>query len=89
MTITFVGGAYTATTVTYWKDLAAKFEAANPGYKVNIQIIDWTNIDQQVATMIQNIAPIAVRAHDRLMLPDATGTPVKLKSQTCSGKPSS
>jgi hypothetical protein len=34
----------------------------------------------QVATLIKNIAPIAVRAHDRLMLPDATGTPVKLKS---------
>jgi photosystem II stability/assembly factor-like uncharacterized protein len=34
----------------------------------------------QVATMIQNIAGIAVRGHDRLMLPDASGTPVKLKS---------
>jgi multiple sugar transport system substrate-binding protein len=52
-TITFVGGAYTSTTAAYWKDLAAKFEAANPGYKVNVQIIDWNNIDQQVATMIQ------------------------------------
>ena len=52
-TITFVGGAYTSTTAAYWKDLASKFEAANPGYKVNVQIIDWNNIDQQVATMIQ------------------------------------
>jgi multiple sugar transport system substrate-binding protein len=52
-TITFVGGGYTDTTEAYWKDLASKFEAANPGYKVNIQIIDWNNIDQQVATMIQ------------------------------------
>ena len=52
-TITFVGGAYTSTTAAYWKDLAGKFEAANPGYKVNVQIIDWNNIDQQVATMIQ------------------------------------
>jgi multiple sugar transport system substrate-binding protein len=52
-TITFVGGAYTSTTAAYWKDLATKFEAANPGYKVNVNIIDWNNIDQQVATMIQ------------------------------------
>ncbi len=52
-TITFVGGAYTDTTEDYWKDLATKFEAANPGYTVNVQIIDWNNIDQQVATMIQ------------------------------------
>lgn len=52
-TITFVGGAYTQTTVDYWTTLAAAFEEKNPGYKVNVQIIDWNNIDQQVATMIQ------------------------------------
>jgi multiple sugar transport system substrate-binding protein len=52
-TISFVGGAYTGTTEAYWKDLAGKFEAANPGYKVNIRIIDWNNLDQQVSTMIQ------------------------------------
>ncbi len=52
-TITFVGGAYTTTTEAYWKDLATAFTAANPGYTVNVQVIDWNNIDQQVATMIQ------------------------------------
>jgi multiple sugar transport system substrate-binding protein len=52
-TINFVGGAYTGTTEAYWKDLAGKFEAANPGYTVNVRIIDWNNIDQQVSTMIQ------------------------------------
>ena len=51
--ITFVGGAYTSTTEDYWKNLAAKFAEANPGYTVDVQIIDWNNIDQQVATMIQ------------------------------------
>lgn len=51
--ITFVGGAYTSTTEDYWKNLAAKFGAANPGYSVDVQIVDWNNIDQQVATMIQ------------------------------------
>ena len=34
----------------------------------------------QVVKMIENYASIALRSHDRLMLPDATGTPVKLKS---------
>jgi multiple sugar transport system substrate-binding protein len=52
-TITLVAGAYTSTTQAYWKDLATKFAAANPGYTVNVQVIDWNNIDQQVATMIQ------------------------------------
>ena len=51
--ITFVGGAYTTTTEAYWKDLATKFAAANAGYSVNVQVIDWNNIDQKVATMIQ------------------------------------
>jgi multiple sugar transport system substrate-binding protein len=51
--ITFVGGAYTSTTQAYWQDLATKFQAANPGYTVKVQIIDWNDIDQQVATMIQ------------------------------------
>ncbi|WP_159500907.1 extracellular solute-binding protein [Microbacterium sp. 18062] len=51
--ITFVGGAYTSTTEDYWKDLAARFADANPGYTVDVQIIDWNNIDQRVATMIQ------------------------------------
>ena len=34
----------------------------------------------QVVQMITRIAPIALRSHDDLMLPDATGTPVTLKS---------
>lgn len=51
--ITFVGGAYTSTTQAYWENLATKFEAANPGYTVDVRTIDWNNIDQQVATMIQ------------------------------------
>ena len=38
------------------------------------------DLANQVVKMIQNYASMAMRAHDRLMLPDATGTPVKLKS---------
>lgn len=38
------------------------------------------DLANQVVKMIQNYAAMAMRAHDRLMLPDASGTPVKLKS---------
>ncbi|GII85192.1 solute-binding protein [Sphaerisporangium siamense] len=51
--ITFVAGSYTSTTAAFWKDLIGKFEGANPGFKVKLQIVDWNNIDQQVATLIQ------------------------------------
>lgn len=51
--ITFIGGAYTDTTLDYWQSLSASFAEANPGYTVDVQVIDWNNFDQQIATMIQ------------------------------------
>ena len=38
------------------------------------------DLGKQVVDMITRIAPIALRAHDELRLPDASGTPVTLKS---------
>ena len=38
------------------------------------------DLPNQVIEMITRMAGIALRAHDELMLPDATGTPVTLKS---------
>ena len=38
------------------------------------------DLPDQVVQMITRIAGIALRSHDELMLPDATGTPVTLKS---------
>jgi photosystem II stability/assembly factor-like uncharacterized protein len=38
------------------------------------------DLPSQVEQMITRIAGIALRSHDELMLPDATGTPVTLKS---------
>jgi photosystem II stability/assembly factor-like uncharacterized protein len=38
------------------------------------------DLPSQVVQMITRMAGIALRAHDELMLPDATGTPVTLKS---------
>ncbi|WP_408607454.1 extracellular solute-binding protein [Kitasatospora mediocidica] len=38
----------------YWNDLAKAFEAANPTIKVDVQVINWNDIDKQVKTMIQS-----------------------------------
>ncbi|MGW4895816.1 extracellular solute-binding protein [Kitasatospora sp. NPDC004240] len=39
---------------TYWDGVAAAFTAANPGIKVDVQVINWNDIDKQVKTMIQS-----------------------------------
>src|SRR5690606_21737600 len=38
----------------FWKGVVDEFEAANPDIKVDVQVINWNDIDKQVATMIQN-----------------------------------
>ncbi|MFD7415918.1 extracellular solute-binding protein [Kitasatospora purpeofusca] len=38
----------------YWKDVADRFTAANPKIKVDVQVINWNDIDSQVKTMIQS-----------------------------------
>ncbi|MGW2930047.1 extracellular solute-binding protein [Streptomyces fungicidicus] len=38
----------------YWKDVAGRFEAANPKIKVDVQVINWNDIDSQVKTMVQS-----------------------------------
>ncbi|MFE2722249.1 extracellular solute-binding protein [Kitasatospora sp. NPDC059327] len=39
---------------TYWNDVAQRFTAANPKIKVDVQVINWNDIDSQVKTMIQS-----------------------------------
>ncbi|WP_336216856.1 extracellular solute-binding protein [Nonomuraea sp. LPB2021202275-12-8] len=39
---------------TFWKGVVDEFQAANPNIKVDVQVINWNDIDKQVATMIQN-----------------------------------
>lgn len=51
-TITFVAAEYSAGVEPYWQELITEFEDANPGYKVDLQVINWNDIDQQVATLI-------------------------------------
>ncbi|GAA1229324.1 extracellular solute-binding protein [Kitasatospora nipponensis] len=38
----------------YWNDVVKGFEAANPKIKVDVQVINWNDIDKQVKTMIQS-----------------------------------
>ncbi|OPC82425.1 ABC transporter substrate-binding protein [Embleya scabrispora] len=38
----------------YWNGVISSFNAKYPGIKVNLQVINWDDIDKQVATMVQN-----------------------------------
>ncbi|AXI78220.1 extracellular solute-binding protein [Peterkaempfera bronchialis] len=38
----------------YWDDVAKRFHAANPKIAVDVQVINWNDIDKQVKTMIQS-----------------------------------
>lgn len=38
----------------YWEDVAKRFGDANPKIKVDVQVINWNDIDSQVKTMIQS-----------------------------------
>lgn len=38
----------------YWKDVAKRFEDKHSGIKVDVQVINWNDIDSQVKTMIQS-----------------------------------
>ncbi|MFI6151246.1 extracellular solute-binding protein [Kitasatospora sp. NPDC051170] len=38
----------------YWNSLATAFTTANPGIKVDVQVVNWNDIDKQVRTMIQS-----------------------------------
>lgn len=53
-TITFVAAEYSDKTEPYWKDLIGKFEKANPGLKVDLQVISWDDIDGHVQNLVLN-----------------------------------
>ncbi|MFI6602688.1 extracellular solute-binding protein [Nonomuraea sp. NPDC050536] len=38
----------------FWKSVVDEFQAQNPNIKVDVQVINWNDIDKQVATMVQN-----------------------------------
>ncbi|MFE0156705.1 extracellular solute-binding protein [Nonomuraea sp. NPDC059007] len=51
--IKLVVAQYTEGTRPYWDELIKSFEAAHPGKNVDLQVIDWGNLQSQVNTMVQ------------------------------------
>ncbi|MGH3520864.1 MAG: extracellular solute-binding protein [Haloechinothrix sp.] len=52
-TITFVAAEYSTNTAPYWRELIKDFEAANQGLRVDLQVVNWNDIDQRVKTLVQ------------------------------------
>ncbi len=52
--ITLVAADYdgNGATQAFWNDLAKTFQAANADIKVNVQIVNWNDINQKVATLV-------------------------------------
>ncbi|MFF9644220.1 extracellular solute-binding protein [Kitasatospora aureofaciens] len=57
-TIKFVAADYGSNgqnpTQEYWQGVISAFEQQNPKIKVDLQVINWNDIDTQVKTMVQN-----------------------------------
>jgi multiple sugar transport system substrate-binding protein len=51
--IKLVVASYSDKTQPYWQDLIASFRQEHPGVQVDLQVIDWNHITQQVNTMVQ------------------------------------
>ena len=50
--INFLGAQYSDKTEPYLKQVCADFEAANPGIKVNLEIVGWDNISARATALI-------------------------------------
>ncbi|MGW8885943.1 extracellular solute-binding protein [Streptomyces sp. NPDC055749] len=48
------GDKATNSSAGYWEDVAKRFTAANPQIQVDVQVVNWNDIDAQVKTMIQS-----------------------------------
>ncbi|WP_368666554.1 extracellular solute-binding protein [Kitasatospora sp. MBT63] len=46
------GDTEATSTTHYWDDLVARFHATNPGFKVSVEVVPWTDIDKRVADLI-------------------------------------
>ncbi|MEU5877522.1 extracellular solute-binding protein [Spirillospora sp. NPDC047279] len=52
-TIKFVAAIYDDNTKGFWDGLIKDFEAKNSGYKVQLEMVDWTQMDAKVKTYVQ------------------------------------
>ncbi len=76
-TIKFMAAEYSSGTKPYWDGVKKNFEAANPGYQVDIEVVNWEQIDQKVKTLVQtrqqpdvlNLNKFADFARDELLYP--------------------
>lgn len=50
--INFLGAQYSDKTEPYLKQVCADFEAANPGIKVNLEIVGWDNISSRATALV-------------------------------------
>ncbi|MFD7644997.1 extracellular solute-binding protein [Kitasatospora sp. NPDC059795] len=46
------GDNETNSSAIYWNDLARRFEAANSGIKIHVDVVGWTDIDKHLADLI-------------------------------------
>lgn len=53
-TISFVAAEYSDKTKPYWENLISEFEKDNPGLKVDLQVINWDDIDGHVQNLVLN-----------------------------------
>ncbi|TDD32277.1 extracellular solute-binding protein [Actinomadura sp. KC06] len=51
--IKFVAAIYGSKTKPYWDALIKEFESKNSGYRVNLEMVDWTQMDAKVKTYVQ------------------------------------
>jgi multiple sugar transport system substrate-binding protein len=85
--ITFLAADYSDLTKPYWVDLIKKFEKANPGSKVNLQVVSWDDINQKVTTLVStnqqpdilNLDAYANFAGDKLLMPVSQVTSPQLQ----------
>jgi multiple sugar transport system substrate-binding protein len=68
---------YSDNTEGFWRDLISQFESQNPGAKVKLQTVSWTDINQKITTLVStqqapdilNLDAYANFAGDDLLLP--------------------
>jgi multiple sugar transport system substrate-binding protein len=75
--ISLLAPEYSDNTEGWWRDVISKFEKANPGAKVKLQMVSWTDINQKITTLVStnqapdvlNLDAYANFAGDDLLLP--------------------
>lgn len=81
--IKFLAPEYSSATEAYWNDLIERFEADNPGAKVELEMVSWSELDGKVRTLVAtgeepdilNGAPFSDFAEDGMLVPTKDALP--------------